>query len=91
MDLGLVFSSDGGLESSGLVVLEDDKNLQTVDNIVPLVRTDKVDEALRSRSRTALSSTLTTDDLRMLNSKVDNDRQDPDEVAKEYLQSKGLI
>ena len=34
-DVGLVFSSDGGVSALDLVVLEDDEALQTVDNLVP--------------------------------------------------------
>lgn len=90
VQLGLVFSSDGGIEANGLRVLEDDKNLQTVDNIVPVVRTDKVTDALRT-ALNELSETLTTEDLIALNKKVDVDRQKADKVAEEYLKEKGLL
>ena len=35
IDVGLVFSSDGGVSALDLVVLADDQALQTVDNLVP--------------------------------------------------------
>ena len=38
----------------------------------------------------AVSAALTTDDLVALNKKVDSDRQDPDQVAAEWLKSKSL-
>jgi osmoprotectant transport system substrate-binding protein len=38
----------------------------------------------------AVQAALTTEDLIALNSKVDDDRQDPDQVAKDWLTSKGL-
>jgi osmoprotectant transport system substrate-binding protein len=38
IDVGLVFSSDGGIPARGFVVLEDDKGLQTADNIIPVLR-----------------------------------------------------
>src|SRR5713101_9087248 len=39
INIGLVFSSDGGISANNLVVLEDDKHLQQADNIAPLIRT----------------------------------------------------
>jgi ABC-type proline/glycine betaine transport system permease subunit/glycine betaine/choline ABC-type transport system substrate-binding protein len=90
IDVGLVFSSDGGVAALDLVVLEDDKALQTVDNLVP---------ALSERAATPqnvavlnrLAATLTTEDLIELNRQVDIERRDPQEVAAEYLQAKGLV
>src|SRR5664279_5155879 len=46
VDIGLVFSSDGGIDALGLQVLTDDKKLQTADNIVPIVRKDKAKDPL---------------------------------------------
>src|SRR5205085_4963751 len=36
-DLGLVATTDATLSDFGLVVLDDDKNLQNADNLVPIV------------------------------------------------------
>src|SRR5690606_10393596 len=36
-DLGLTSTTDGTLESQGLVLLEDDKEIQTAQNLVPAV------------------------------------------------------
>ena len=89
-DVGLVFSSDGGLGEQGLVVLDDDKHLQTVDNLVPLVNagiaTPKVREVLD-----AVSAALTTDLLVSLNKQVDIDRKDPAEVARQFLADHGFL
>ena len=90
IDVGLVFSSDGGVSALDLVVLTDDRNLQTVDNLVP---------ALSERAATPgviaaldrLAATLTTDDLIELNRQVDIDRQDPGQVARAYLIDKDLV
>jgi glycine betaine/choline ABC-type transport system substrate-binding protein len=38
-----------------------------------------------------VSATITTQDITALNAKVDIDNQDPDQVAKEFAQSKGLV
>ena len=90
VDIGLVFSSDGGIEALGLQVLADDKNLQTADNVVPVINS----EAFTEEAATALNSisaALTTDDLIALNNMVDIERQQPDEVAETWLTDKGLI
>ena len=80
------------LEAQGLVVLEDDKQLQNADNLVPVVNaegpagSDEVAEILNG-----LSETLTTEDLAELNRRVDEDREQAADVAKDYLTEKGLL
>lgn len=90
VQLGLVFSSDGGISALKLKVLEDDKNLQNADVVVPVINT-KVDKPELVTALDKVSSTLTTEDLVALNKKVDIDRQDPTAVALEYLKSKGVV
>jgi osmoprotectant transport system substrate-binding protein len=90
--LGQVATSDGTLNSLGLVVLQDDKNLQNAENLVPVVnsaflkKNPKVAGALDK-----LASVLTTEDLKKLNAKVDVDREKAKDVADQYLKEKGLI
>ena len=88
--VGLVFSSDGGVEALNLTVLEDDKKLQTADNILPAVNTAAVTPALE-KALNGVSDVLTTADLVTMNKAVDVDRKDPKVVAEEYLKSKGLL
>ncbi|MCU1675697.1 MAG: amino acid transporter substrate-binding protein [Frankiales bacterium] len=90
-DLGLVGSTDGTLASFGLVVLEDDKHVQLADNLVAVVGKKYATDAAFAKVLNALSATLTTDDLAALNVKVDAERQKVEDVAKEYLTSKGLL
>jgi osmoprotectant transport system substrate-binding protein len=89
IDVGLVFSSDGDLNTSGLVVLNDDKHLQTVDNIVPVIRTDKATPAVTA-ALNAVSAKLTTDALVQLNQMVSIDKADPSQVAQTWLSQNGL-
>jgi osmoprotectant transport system substrate-binding protein len=89
VDMGLVFSSDGGVEAKGLVVLQDDKHLQTVDNIAPVIRNDKANAAVTA-ALNKVSAALTTDQLVALNKMVDVDKADPSAVALTWLKSKGL-
>ena len=90
IDVGLVFSSDGAVVARDLVVLDDDKKLQTVDNIVPAVRadvrTDTLDDVLNR-----VSAALTTADLTTLNKRADVDKEDPDALAEEWLKAHGLL
>jgi osmoprotectant transport system substrate-binding protein len=85
IDVGLVFSSDGDLNSLGLVVLQDDKHLENADNVLPILRqaaaSDEVKKVLN-----AIDAKLTTADLVTLNSQVSIQHQDPDAVATAWLQ-----
>jgi osmoprotectant transport system substrate-binding protein len=90
--LALVLTTDATVPDFNLVVLTDDKHLQNADYLVPIVNS----KALRDHPQIAtainpLASVLTTDDLGQLDKKVDSQRQQPADVAKAYLQSKGLI
>jgi osmoprotectant transport system substrate-binding protein len=90
IDVGLVFSSDGGLGVQGLVVLDDDKHLQTADNLVPLISSSIASPQVRA-ILDAVSAVLTTDLLVSLNKQVDIDRMDPAAVAKAFLLAHGVI
>jgi osmoprotectant transport system substrate-binding protein len=83
-------TTDATLDAQGLVVLEDDKKLQEAENIVPIVNIQKAGSPEIAALLDKLSATLTTDDLAQLNLKVDAQRQKAEDVAKEYLSSKGL-
>jgi osmoprotectant transport system substrate-binding protein len=89
--LGLTGTTDATLEDLGLVVIEDDKNLQLADNLVPVVGKDFADDADLADALNALAGELTTEDLTELNRKVDGERQKEADVAKEFLESKGLL
>ncbi|MCW2599505.1 MAG: Glycine betaine/choline-binding protein of an ABC-type transport system [Frankiales bacterium] len=88
-----VTSSSSGKPSNSagdvLVVLPDDLKLQTVDNVVPVVRTSKVSPAL-TQALDKVSAALTTADLIGLNKLVDVDRKAPAQVASDYATSKSL-
>ena len=89
IDVGLVFSSDGSVSSRNLVVLEDDKKLQTVDNLIPVIRKDIVNDGIRN-TLNKVSAELTTDDLIQLNKRAGIDKADPQILAREWLQAHGF-
>ncbi len=74
-----------------LVVLEDDRHLQTVDNIVPAVNaaTAQEDPALVPLLD-GVSAALDTDTLIGLNRAVDVERRSSQEVAAEFVEEAGL-
>lgn len=90
--LGETSTTDGSLASQGLVLLQDDKHIQPAQNLVPAVSSKflaahpDVKQVLDS-----LMAKLTTADLTTLNGKVGNEREQPADVAKQYLQDKGLL
>ncbi|WP_222851336.1 ABC transporter substrate-binding protein [Phytoactinopolyspora mesophila] len=90
-DLGIVGTTDGTLEGLGLVLLEDDQNLQLADNLVPVLNEDIAADQVLVDTLEQLSGVLTTEDLAMLNAQVDAERQLPEDVARGYLEEKGLI
>ena len=89
IDIGLVFSSDGAVAANNLVVLEDDKKLQTVDNLVPAIRKDIVDDGIRD-TLDKVSAALTTTDLIELNRRASIDKTDPEVLAREWLKNHGF-
>ncbi len=92
VQVGQVGTSDGQIDQLKLVVLEDDKNWQNAENLVPVLSTKFLDENPEvEKALNQLSDVLTTDDLKTLNAKVDAERQLPADVADEYLSEKGLI
>jgi osmoprotectant transport system substrate-binding protein len=90
--LGETSTTDGTLESQGLVVLDDDKQIQPAQNLVPAVST----EFLTAHPDIAdvlnpLMAALTTENLTELNGKVAVDRQKPEDVAQQFLTDNGLL
>lgn len=79
----------GGGNPDGLVVLEDDKGLQTVDNVVPVVQSDVVTEPLRE-ALDSVSEALTTEDLIALNRQADVERKNPARVAEQFAEENDI-
>jgi osmoprotectant transport system substrate-binding protein len=89
IDIGLVFSSDSAYSTGKYVQLADDKHLQNADNVVPIGRT-QVLNADASSILNGVSAKLTTDALIQMNKKADVDKEDPDQIAAEWLKSNGF-
>ena len=72
-----------------LVVLEDDQQLQTVDNIIPAVNAEASSDALLEALNT-VSAALDTDKLVALNQQTDLERKTSPNAAKEFVAAEGL-
>ncbi|CAN5869157.1 ABC transporter substrate-binding protein [soil metagenome] len=90
IDMALLFSTSSVIKDRGFVVLEDDKNLQAAENITPLVREEVLNEEI-TELLNDVSDALTTQNITELNSKVELDKQEPADVAQEFLEDEGLI
>src|SRR4051794_10193766 len=90
--LGETSTTDGTLESQGLVVLEDDQQIQPAQNLVPAVSTSFLDDHPDVRDvLDGLMAALTTEKLTELNGKVAVDRAKPEDVAHDFLTEAGLL
>ena len=92
IDVGLLFTSDGVIAAKGYVLLEDDQNLQPAENIVPIIRTEILDQYDSSLSELLndVAAEITTAELSELNKRFSLDAEDADLLAKEWLADKGF-
>jgi osmoprotectant transport system substrate-binding protein len=72
-----------------LVVLEDDQQLQTVDNVIPAVNAEASSDVMLE-ALNKVSAALDTDKLIALNQQTDVERQTSPNVAKEFVESEGI-
>lgn len=92
VQLGQVASTDGGLASMGIVILEDDKSWQNAENLVPVVNSAWIkDNPKAVKVLNELSAALTTEDLATMNQQVDAQRLKPADVARDFLTEHDLI
>jgi osmoprotectant transport system substrate-binding protein len=90
VDVGVVFSSDGQIPARNLVVLEDDKDLQPAENMLPVIRSDAVNDEI-IELLDGVSAVLTTEKLAELNRQVNVDLVDPEDAAHDFLVDEGLL
>ncbi|MEW2498452.1 ABC transporter substrate-binding protein [Streptomyces nodosus] len=87
----LTTTTDATLDEFGLVLLADDRHLQNADYVVPVVNRSRAGGARVARALGALGPVLTTEDLTSLNRQVDGWRRLPEDVARSYLEDRGLL
>ncbi|WP_405452943.1 ABC transporter substrate-binding protein [Streptomyces achromogenes] len=86
----LTTTTDATLDSFGLVLLADDKRLQNADHVVPVVNRARAGGTRVAKALDRLGEVLTTADLAAMNRQVDSARRLPADVARAYLEDKGL-
>ncbi|MDO8210551.1 glycine betaine ABC transporter substrate-binding protein [Conexibacter sp. CPCC 206217] len=93
IDVADVFTTDGQLTGGRYVVLRDPKNVFGFQNVTPVV-SSRVLEAEGPAFREtldAVSAKLTTEAMQRMNAAVAIDKQQPDAVARAYLEANGLL
>lgn len=91
-DVGVGFTTDGQLASDELVVMEDPKNIWPFYYPAPVVRSDVLEQNPKmEKVLNSVSETLDAETMRKLNAQVDIEREDPEDVAAEYLKEKGIV
>ena len=93
VDVAELCTTQAAIVQFGFVLLEDDKKSQPAENIAPLVRNDYLSKVNRDEFTKILndvSAKITTDELTKLNVKTDVDKQDPKDVARDWLKANGF-
>ena len=94
VQVGVVGSTDGRLadESTGWVLLEDDKGMFAADNVFPVASQELVDAYGNDFTdlMDSISAALTTDDLIAMNKRYDIDHDDAEDIAADWLSDNGF-
>ncbi len=78
------------ISTGEIIALDDDKGLQLPGNVVPIFRSEVSSDALTEALNT-ISAKLATDDLARWNEATDVDKEDPVDVARQWLVDNELI
>ena len=92
-DISIVFTTDPQIQRENEVLLEDDQGMFPPYNSTLVMKQETADAGGESLSKTIdlIQEQLTDENMQELNARVDLDKKDPAEVAKEYLSETGLI
>lgn len=85
-----IFTTSPAIQANKLVVLTDPKNNWLAQQVLPVVKTDRVNDAAKEALNN-VSSMLTTEDLIKLNEQVSGaEKMDPAAAAAGWLKDKGI-
>jgi osmoprotectant transport system substrate-binding protein len=88
----IAFGTDGELLNPDLVVLKDDKNLWPPYNVAPVIRQEALDQDKEITTLLdAVSAKLNDETMQKLNAEVDINKQEYQDVAKQFLKDSGII
>ncbi|WP_288426379.1 glycine betaine ABC transporter substrate-binding protein [uncultured Pantoea sp.] len=92
VDAGLIYTTDGRVKGFDLKVLEDDKHFFPSYNVTPVVRQDVLaSHPGLEAALNQLSPLITDEAITEMNMRVDIDHQSPEQVARDFLQSKNML
>ncbi len=91
VQIGLLFSTAGSIETKGYVLLDDDKHMLAADNVLPIVTTALKGVSGFTDAVDAITAELKTDTLISMNKRFDIDKEDAAVIAKEFLKDHGLL
>jgi osmoprotectant transport system substrate-binding protein len=90
VQIGLLFSTDPSIEANGFVPLVDDRHLQNAENITPVIRTEKLNDEVRT-ALDEVSARLSSDDVTTLVGRVVISGEDIPSVARRFLVANDLV
>jgi osmoprotectant transport system substrate-binding protein len=92
VDAAAVFTTDGQLMRGRYKILSDPRNLFAFQNVAPVIRADIVRRYPRVAAViNSVSARLTTEAMRGMNAAAVQRKQDPAQVAGEFLKRAGLL
>ncbi len=91
VDVVVAFGTDGQIEADNLVVFEDDKHFWPVYAVAPVVRAATLTKyPAIAPALNGLAPLLTDSAMRRLNFQVDGNKQEPADVARDFLKAHAL-
>ncbi|RKQ87435.1 osmoprotectant transport system substrate-binding protein [Solirubrobacter pauli] len=92
-DVSIVYTTDPQIKRNNEVLLEDDKGMFPPYNPVLVMKAETAEQAGPDLAKTIdlIQKPLTDDAMQELDARVDLDKKEPADVAKEYLSETGLV
>jgi osmoprotectant transport system substrate-binding protein len=91
-DVGIGYLTDGQIASQDLAVMEDEKSIWPFYYPAPVVRSEVLEENPEMEQvLNDVSASLDLETMQQLNSAVDIEQQEPEEVARQHLEEAGLL
>lgn len=92
-DCVYAFGTDPQIQKLKLVVLQDDRRIWPLDHATPVVRPGwlKTQDPLFQKTLARINTLLDDKTMIALNAKVDLDKEDPADVAHDWLERKGFL
>ncbi|MGB4505497.1 MAG: glycine betaine ABC transporter substrate-binding protein [Syntrophaceticus sp.] len=92
VDAAVAYSTDGRIVAYDLVTLEDDKNFFPPYDCALFIKEDLLEKYPEIEEIVApLIGAIDEKTMSKLNSQVDSEKKEPEDVAREYLKERGLI